>query len=192
MKFELRNIRMAYGDKTVFSNLSYTFDLNGIVALMGESGCGKTTLLRLLCGLEKPRNGEIIGIPKRYTFLFQENRLLPWTTALENVSAVCDVSTAAYWLSAVGLSQETDSLPSELSGGMQRRVAFARALAHKSDVLLLDEPFKGLDADLRSKMILLLREQAKTRPVLLVTHDVHEAQECGAKIISLQELCAIS
>lgn len=185
MRIELQHVQMAYGEKAVFSDLSYAFDLTGIVALMGESGCGKTTLLRLLCGLETPQSGEIYGIPQKYTFMFQENRLLPWATVQENVATVCDVASAENWLSAVGLAQEANHLPSALSGGMQRRVAFARALAHQSDVLLLDEPFKGLDVDLRSKMILLLRKQAQMRPILFVTHDIQEARECGAKIISV-------
>lgn len=188
MKIAFQNVEMAYDGKTVFSNLTYTFCLTGITALMGESGCGKTTLLRLLCGLEVPKNGEIVGMPQKYTFMFQENRLLPWATVLENVAAVCNVPTAERWLAAVGLSQEANSLPSALSGGMQRRVALARALAHQSDVLLLDEPFKGLDVELRSKMIQLLQEQAQLRPILFVTHDPCEAQECGAKVINFQQI----
>ena len=125
MKIAFQNVEMAYDGKTVFSNLTYTFCLTGITALMGESGCGKTTLLRLLCGLEVPKNGEIVGMPQKYTFMFQENRLLPWATVLENVAAVCNVPTAERWLAAVGLSQEANSLPSALSGGMQRRVAIS-------------------------------------------------------------------
>lgn len=190
MKIEFQHVRMAYGDKTVFSNLSYTFDLNGTTTLMGESGCGKTTLLRLLCGLEKPKNGKILGIPQRYTFLFQENRLLPWATVFENVAAVCGAESAWYWLSSVGLADEAKNLPSALSGGMQRRVALARAFAHASDILLLDEPFKGLDAALRSDMIALLQKQAEMRPILFVTHDIQEAQEGGAEILQLQKILA--
>ncbi len=190
MTVDFQNVYMAYADKTVFSDLSCTLHLHGITVLMGESGGGKTTLLRLLCGLETPKSGKINGIPKNYTFMFQENRLLPWATALENVKTVCDTESARHWLSAVGLAKEADSLPSALSGGMQRRVAFARALAHKSDILLLDEPFKGLDVGLRSEMIALLQKQAETRPILFVTHDIQEAQACGAEILQLQKILA--
>lgn len=187
MKIELQNVCMAYDDKIIFSDLTCTLHLNGITALMGESGGGKTTFLRLLCGLETPQSGKICGMPKKYTFMFQENRLLPWATALENVETVCNAEAAADWLAAVGLAKEADRLPSVLSGGMQRRVALARALAHESDILLLDEPFKGLDTALRSDMIQVLQKQAKSRPILLVTHDIQEARECAADILHLQQ-----
>lgn len=188
MNITFQNVEKAYGNKLVFSDFSHTFSFDGITALMGESGCGKTTLLRLLCGLEEPTQGTICGRPARTTFMFQENRLLPWASALENVAAVSEKAEAERWLSAVGLQQEVNRLPSALSGGMQRRVAFARALAHHSALLLLDEPFKGLDVDLRTKMLALLRTQAKLRPVVFVTHDASEAQECGAKILDLQKI----
>ncbi|MGN0555090.1 MAG: ATP-binding cassette domain-containing protein [Candidatus Fimenecus sp.] len=178
----------SFDGKQVFSDFSYTLSLQGITALMGPSGCGKTTLLRLLCGLESPDSGTISGAPETYTFLFQENRLLPWASALENVALVSDTQTAQTILRKVGLAQELQTLPSSLSGGMQRRVALARALAHKSPVLLLDEPFKGLDADLCREMIALLRQEAQTRPILLVTHSLQEAELAGATVINLNTI----
>ncbi len=191
MKIDFQNITMSYGEKKVFSDFSHTFALQGITALMGESGSGKTTLLRLLCGLEEPQCGKISGIPKRFTFMFQEDRLLPWATAFENVALASDAETAAHWLTAVGLCREFDSLPAALSGGMQRRVSFARALAHESGLLLLDEPFKGLDADLRAEMLTLLCSEAEKRPVLFVTHDAQEAQSAEADILYLHGSPAI-
>lgn len=181
-------VRKTFDGKQVFSDFSYTLSLQGITALMGPSGCGKTTLLRLLCGLESPDSGTISGAPETYTFLFQENRLLPWASALENVALVSDIETAKNILRKVGLAQELQTLPSSLSGGMQRRVALARALAHKSPVLLLDEPFKGLDADLCREMIALLRQEAQTRPILLVTHSLQEAELAGATVINLNTI----
>ncbi len=181
-------VRKTFDGKQVFSDFSYTLSLQGITALMGPSGCGKTTLLRLLCGLESPDSGTISGAPETYTFLFQENRLLPWASALENVALVSDIETAKNILRKVGLAQELQTLPSSLSGGMQRRVALARALAHKSPVLLLDEPFKGLDADLCREMIALLRQEAQTRPILLVTHSLQEAELTGATVINLNTI----
>ena len=181
-------VSKTFDGKQVFSDFSYTLSLQGITALMGPSGCGKTTLLRLLCGLESPDSGTISGAPETYTFLFQENRLLPWASALENVALVSDTQTAKSILCKVGLAQELQTLPSALSGGMQRRVALARALAHKSPVLLLDEPFKGLDADLCREMIALLQQEAEKRPILLVTHSLQEAELAGATVINLNTI----
>ena len=178
----------AFDGKQVFSDFSYTLSLQGITALMGPSGCGKTTFLRLLCGLESPDSGTISGVPETYTFLFQENRLLPWASALENVALVSDAETAKNILCKVGLAEDLQALPSTLSGGMQRRVALARALAHKSPLLLLDEPFKGLDADLCREMIALLRQEAQTRPIVFVTHSLQEAELAQATVINLHTI----
>lgn len=181
-------VRKTFDGKQVFSDFSYTLSLQGITALMGPSGCGKTTLLRLLCGLESPDSGTISGVPETYTFLFQENRLLPWASALENVALVSDAETAKNILCKVGLAEDLQALPSTLSGGMQRRVALARALAHKSPLLLLDEPFKGLDADLCREMIALLRQEAQTRPIVFVTHSLQEAELARATVINLHAI----
>lgn len=183
MTVTFETVSKAFDGKQVLSDFSYAFSLQGITALMGPSGCGKTTLLRLICGLEKPDSGKITGIPETYTFLFQENRLLPWATVFENVAVVSNTDIAKAVLQKVGLSGEQNKKPAALSGGMQQRVALARALAHKSPVLLLDEPFKGLDAALCRKMIALCRKEAETRPILLVTHSLEEAQIAGAKVI---------
>ena len=188
MNIVFDKVMKTYAQKTVFSDFSYTFTLDGITALMGASGCGKTTLLRLMCGLENPDSGEIFGKPKPFTFLFQENRLLPWATALENVETVCDRQTAKRVLEQVGLGAEFQTLPAALSGGMQRRVAFARALAHQSPILLLDGPFKGLDSALRKDMIALLCEESKKRPILFVTHTYEEAEISGAKVLKFDDL----
>lgn len=188
MKIMFDKVTKTYTQKTVLSDFSYTFALDGITALMGASGCGKTTLLRLMCGLEYPDSGTVLGKPKPFTFLFQENRLLPWATALENVETVCDRQTAERVLQRVGLGAEFQSLPAALSGGMQRRVAFARALAHQSPILLLDEPFKGLDDALKRDLIALLCEESKKRPILFVTHNLEEAELAGAKVLDFEGL----
>lgn len=188
MNIEFHKVSKVFDKKQVFSDFSYTMSLTGITALMGPSGCGKTTFLRLLCGLEAPDSGEITGFSPNYTFLFQENRLLPWASALENVALVSDTNTAKTVLEKVGLREELHALPSELSGGMQRRVALARALAHKSPVMLLDEPFKGLDAALCREMLYLVQKEAEFRPVLFVTHSLVEAEETGAQIVYLDRI----
>ena len=114
--------------------------------------------------------------PARVSMVFQEDRLLPWATAEENVAFAIqnDRPRAAEWLCRVGLAEERTLYPDALSGGMKRRVAVARALAFDGDILLLDEPFKGLDADLRRSIYKLFREFADKKPVLWVTHDEEE------------------
>ena len=174
---ELRGVSMAYGDKRVFSDLSLSFSSPGMYAILGPSGRGKTTLLRLIAGLERPLAGQVL-LPQdaRIAFCFQEDRLLPWRTVLENVALACgDTHTARKALSRVGLSGEESSYPAALSGGMKRRASLARALAFDADVLLMDEPFRALDPEMHARMLSLVREAAQGRLLLLVTHDARDA-----------------
>jgi ABC-type nitrate/sulfonate/bicarbonate transport system ATPase subunit len=158
----------------VFANFSLELPDSGVTALAGASGCGKTTLLRLLAGLEKPDSGEICGqpAPQDIAFMFQENRLLPGLTAVKQVQLVLPPGeNALAWLEKVGLGDDADRLPGELSGGMQRRVALARALAfsEKKKLLLLDEPFVGIDPVRVRELMVHIR--AVGVPVILTTHD---------------------
>lgn len=176
---ELKDLTVAYGDKPVLRGLDATLPDDGCVAVRGASGAGKTTLLRVLAGLVAPAAGSISGLSQRcVSMVFQEDRLLPWRSALENVALVSNGDTAREWLALVGLSKEGDSLPGALSGGMRRRVAIARALAYSDDVLLLDEPFTGLDAALRARVAAEIRSRA--RLIVLVTHDAEEEALLGA------------
>lgn len=169
----LENLSFSYGEKEVLKNFSLEIPRDGITALCGPSGCGKTTLLRLLGGLEKPRSGSITGMtPADTAFLFQENRLLPWRTAIQHIRDVMPRSkwdTAAEYLSLVELEGEQDTRPGELSGGMGRRLALARCLALEADVLLLDEPFAGIDLARAERILTWLRERGTT--VILVSHE---------------------
>ena len=170
IKFE--GVTFAYGEKQVLKDFSLEIENGAHLCLFGESGKCKTTLLRLICGLEKPQAGEITGIDKkRFSVVFQEDRLMPTLTALENVAAVTDEQNARQWLERVGLAENSDKKPSQLSGGMKRRVAIARALAFDADALILDEPFKGLEAELKESIAKLVCEYAQNKPVILVTHD---------------------
>ncbi len=166
----LKNINKSYENKKILNNISLEIPERGVFGVFGPSGGGKTTLLRIICGLEKPDSGEISG-KKRFSVVFQEDRLMPNMTALENVAAVSDENTAHAWLEKVGLSESLRKKPGELSGGMSRRVAIARALAFDADGLILDEPFKGLEDELKEKMAELISEYAQKKPVILVTHD---------------------
>ena len=178
---ELQDICMCFGRKTVFSSLSLRFDAPGLYAVLGASGCGKTTLLRLICGLQKPTFGRIWVDPDvRMAVCFQEDRLLPWKTALQNVALACSgrhaEETARAWLSRVGLDEECNAMPDALSGGMKRRVALARALAMDAPVLLLDEPFRALDEQTHRDMLTLIRKQTAGRLLILVTQDPCDAE----------------
>ena len=178
---ELKNITVSYSNAPVLKDISLTFPEEGCVALQGPSGCGKTTLLRVLAGLTKSDAGEILGLSDRkISMVFQEDRLLPWYSAKENIALISDEDVAAELLSSVGLADDLDTLPDALSGGMRRRVAIARALAYSNDVLLLDEPFNGLDPALRASVASLIRE--RSRLIILVTHDADDADLLGQTV----------
>jgi sulfonate transport system ATP-binding protein len=175
-----RGVRRAFGPRTVLHGLDLDVGRGEFVALIGASGCGKTTLLRLIGGLDQPDDGSIEA-PDRRAVVFQEPRLLPWKRVRANVGIIYQgpgrrdrVRTA---LAEVGLEGHQDAWPIQLSGGQAQRVALARALVTDPELLLLDEPFGALDALTRIRMHGLVQRLVAThRPaVLLVTHDVDEA-----------------
>ena len=184
---ELRNISLAFGEQTVLENQDLIVSSGSRAAFMGPSGCGKTSLLRLVAGLLSPTGGSVSIHTDRISYLFQEPRLLPWLTAEENVNAVLSDNAASLpearsWLDAVGLGSSAGKYPRELSGGMQQRVSLARALAYNGDVLLLDEPLKGLDAETKSEMLGLIRTYTAGKTLLLATHDREEAEALTQKL----------
>lgn len=186
------NLRRAYGNRVVIDSLNLRIARGEFVALLGESGCGKTTLLRALAGLDPIDGGRIVA-PRRPAVVFQEHRLLPWDSLWRNVSlglrAADARERAAAALAEVGLGDRLDDWPRNLSGGQAQRVALARALVQQPELLLLDEPFAALDALTRIRMHDLVRELvANHRPgVLLVTHDVDEAIALADRILVMRE-----
>ena len=176
----LENIKLEFisgkEKKTVFDGLSITFSQGKTTAVLGPSGCGKTSLLRLLAGTLTPTSGNVTRETQSISYVFQDTALLPWLTALENVNLVLSDSaqtleSARFWLSAVELADEADRYPHELSGGMRQRVALARALCTDAELLLLDEPFRGLDPELHERMRELVRRVRSGKTTVLVTHD---------------------
>ncbi|WP_085044265.1 ABC transporter ATP-binding protein [Ensifer aridi] len=180
-----------YGDRVVIKSLDIAIREGEFVALIGESGCGKTTLLRALAGLDTPDAGRI-DAPGRPAVVFQEHRLLPWASVAANVALGNEKTVgregAERALAEVGLSGREDDWPRNLSGGQAQRVALARALVRDPKLLLLDEPFAALDALTRIKMHGLVRELvARHRPgVLIVTHDVDEAIALADRVLVMR------
>jgi sulfonate transport system ATP-binding protein len=177
----VRQLRRAYGSRVVIDGLNLRIERGEFVALLGESGCGKTTLLRALSGLDSVDGGTIDG-PRLPAVVFQEPRLLPWESLARNVAlglpdSVENRVRALGALAEVGLGDRAEDWPRNLSGGQAQRVALARALVQEPRLLLLDEPFAALDALTRIKMQRLVKQLVERhRPgVLLVTHDVDEA-----------------
>lgn len=184
----LRHLDVAYPGKKVLSDFSLTLPERGVLGISGPSGCGKTTLLRVLAGLEQPQAGEIEGLaPDSVSMVFQEDRLLPWLTARENLQLIFgDAGQAIMWLERMQMADKADVYPDQLSGGMQRRIALARGLGHPGDLLLLDEPFKGLDEALKQALYPFVLNCAKERPVLLVSHDQQELHTLSDHVLLAQ------
>ena len=189
---DVRALKRAYGNRVILRGLDLRISRGEFVVLLGESGCGKTTLLRALAGLDVSDGGQIDG-PSRPAVVFQEHRLLPWEPLWRNVAlGLPDRNSrhlAAAALAEVGLGERLDDWPRNLSGGQAQRVALARALVQQPELLLLDEPFAALDALTRLRMQALVRALiARHQPgVLLVTHDVDEAISLGDRALVMRD-----
>lgn len=182
---------VSFDKKRILTDFSLTCGDRGIVAVMGVSGIGKTTLLRVLAGLMKPNSGTVFSDFSKISFKFQEPRLFEWLTSRENIAAVLpNVKNAGEladeWLGKVGLADAADRFPAELSGGMRQRVALARALAYDGDLLLLDEPFSAVDAGTKERLLSLVRNYAVDHAVILVTHSADEAKALDAVVFHMK------
>lgn len=184
----LEHISKCYAETVVFRGFSARLPLRETSVITGVSGGGKTTLLRLILGLETPDKGAITGVPARRAAVFQEDRLCPQLTALENVLLIAGRKRereARDMLVRLGLGESLAVPAAELSGGMRRRCALARALCAEFDLLALDEPFKGLDEANRRAAIDAVRALSGDKTVLLVTHDAAEAEFFGGNRLSI-------
>ena len=187
---ELQDVAVRFDGRPVFEHVSVHIPPGVHAAVMGPSGVGKTTLLRLIAWLLKPDAGRVRVHTPRRAMLFQSPRLLPWLNALENVNTVLSdgsrtLPEAMQWLQRVGLGAAAGKYPAELSGGMQQRVALARALAYGGNLVLLDEPFQGLDETTRGEIMALCREVLREKTTILVTHDRAEAEALADVIYTL-------
>ncbi len=181
----INNLSKKYDDNVLFENFCFEVPEGSITCLLGPSGSGKTTLLHMIAGLTKPDKGEI-SCKTDVSYIFQETRLLPWATVRENLEFVLrSKNQDKVWssavihrnLSLVNLLEYCDYYPNQLSGGMKQRASIARALAHDGDIILMDEPFKGLDKELKKDIMIKIKELGKKskKTILLVTHDEAEA-----------------
>lgn len=186
----VENVCQSFGELSVLDDISFKVSNDEILALIGPSGCGKSTLLNIISGLEKPDSGNISGVKGSIAFIFQDDRLLPWKTVWENISLVNeeeDKEVIENLIYDVGLEGFEQYKPGKLSGGMKKRCSIARAFYYKSEILLMDEPFQGLDYFLRQEMLqMLLRVWGShKKPVLFITHEIDEALMVANRIIIL-------
>jgi NitT/TauT family transport system ATP-binding protein len=192
----IRGLVKEFDELPVLDGLDLDVPPQGVTAVLGPSGCGKTTLLRILAGLVRADVGRIAGAPPdQVTILFQEPRLLPWETVRANVEFVLPpewepgerAAAVEAVLTDVQMAEFAGYYPAELSGGMAQRVALARAFVYPGELLLLDEPFQGLDLSLRLSLIGVFERLLASRPrtSLFVTHSVREALLVGEEIALL-------
>ena len=193
MALVIKNLKKNFGRKEILHNFSYSFADRGIYAVTGESGIGKTTLLRIIAGLDKDFTGELSGA-EQVSVAFQEHRLFPNLSALDNiVFAISDrkdeavIVEAKKILSKLGFD-EADMLlfPDQLSGGMKQRVSLARSFLYEGKILLLDEPTKELDEANAKRVKEVIKELSQSRLVILVSHKGEDLTDLGARIIDLE------
>ena len=185
----LDRVSFSYEGTPVLRDLSLTLPAGRITCLMGPSGCGKTTLFRLLCGSLTPDGGTISGIPDHISAVFQEDRLCEDFSAVSNlrfaVGSHPDRAALVSLLDSLGLEGDSPAPVRTFSGGMKRRVAIARALAAPGDLLLLDEPFKGLDEESRAAAAGVLLSHTAGKTVFVITHDPAEAELLSAPVLEM-------
>ena len=186
MNIIIENLNKKYEDKVIFKDFDIEFEKNKINIILGKSGCGKTTLLKIITDIIPYESGNIKGIDSdKLSFVFQEDRLIDWITVEENIKLIlrkdytktqADKICSKY-LELVDVVDYKDYYPQKLSGGMRQRVNIARAFAKQSEIIIMDEPFKSIDIKNKNDIMKLLKEiiQNENRTVLLVTHDIEEA-----------------
>lgn len=195
MSIKLINIEKNFGNKKIYDKFSLTFEEGKINCILGKSGCGKSTLLNIIANLEEINSGEIIGVPEKIAYVFQEDRLIEWNSIYTNM----ELPLLKFYtkdereekikgiLREVELEDYINSYPKELSGGMRQRANIARALLYNGKLLLMDEPFKSLDKSSKENIIKIFKKNhlEKNNTVIMVTHDINEALSLGDNIFIL-------
>jgi len=176
----LKNITVEFENHKVLEKLSVSFEDGKKYSIMGQSGCGKTTILNVIAGLLKSKDGNVSTYGAKIAYVFQEPRLYDWMNVLENVAVVSSLpkknaeKKSAEILSSLGLGESLKQFPAELSGGMKQRVSIARAMAYDPDIILLDEPFKALDAVTRKQTAEAFFKAMNDKTIIIVTHDIED------------------
>ncbi len=190
MDIQLLNINKQFNNKVMLKDLNVTFKEGKINCLMGASGIGKTTVINILLGLITPDSGEVIGINgKHMAAVFQEDRLIEHWNALQNIKLTSENTVTdeqvIQELQALGLKEHLDKPVRSFSGGMRRRVAIVRAILAGSDLLVLDEPFQGLDDTLKKQVIEYIKHNSEGKTVIVVTHEANDVNLLEANLITL-------
>jgi ABC-type multidrug transport system ATPase subunit len=189
MRLQINALKKSFGERVVFDGVNLTLD-PGIYTLTGASGCGKTTFVRIICGLEEKDSGEIVPNSYKSSFMFQEPRLFPWLDVLANVEKVteCEINRATELLCALELGDDLHKHPYELSVGMQRRVAIARTLAiHDADIYVFDEPFAGLDEERKRAVCRIIKDNVpQDSVVIIISHELAEVSEIADLNLKLE------
>lgn len=186
MEIKLEDIEKKYNNLKVIENFNMSFSSDKVHCIFGPSGCGKSTLLNIITGLITSYSGKIEGMEdKSFSYVFQENRLLPWLSVEGNIMFVLESNyskreaekISEKYIDLVKLSKFKNNFPRELSGGMKQRVSIARALAYNGDIIVMDEPFKGLDMELKTSLMNFIVNYCKSNNKLYIytTHDTFEA-----------------
>lgn len=180
---KIQHLCKSFDGKVVLDHVSLTLESGGTACLMAPSGRGKTTLLRCIAGLEAPDSGQITDLPERIAYVFQEDRLCDGFSAVDNIRLVTGKALGEgeirRHLEELGLAGSLDQPVRELSGGMRRRVVISRAVCFGADLLLLDEPFKGLDEEARQQTADYILRHRGAAAILCVTHDREDAAALG-------------
>jgi len=188
MKVDLKGIGKSFGDLCVIENIDLEIDSPEIICIVGPSGCGKSTLLNIIGGIINQDQGKIHNQFTKIGYVFQEDRLLPWRSVAENIKLVNDAyedEEILRLLETLGIEEFKDALPGVLSGGMRQRAAIARAFAYEPDILLMDEPLKSLDFQLRLNILKLLHKVWGDHKcaIVYVTHEIDEALLLGDRVL---------